>query len=446
MDPIVPHPLPVRRREFIKLMGVAAAAGSVKSLAAQTTAAVPKLALGLDAHSVRGMGWKARQLIDYAAEQKLDAVLLNGLRPFESLEPAHLRSLRETADARGLRINVGVGSVAEGSTTFTKEHGSAETLLALGVRVATDLGSPVVNCRIGAFPDRATPGGIEARLAELLKTLKAVRSRALDAGVKFAVENHAGDLRSEEVLQLIQAAGTDVVGVMLDPGNAVWAMEDPMKQLELLGPHVLCTSVRDWMVWESPEGATFQWTALGEGLMDVPAFIGLMQRHCPAAPLHLEIISNSPRPIPFLQRDHWKVYPNTRAADIADFLALCRRGRPLELVKAPAGTDAKAFERQYQRAEFERSVAVARRHGAGQIMTSGLGPKGVSRKCRTKTPSASPDPPQPLIAQLVDSNTSVRVAHAACEQEHRERGEAGDGGRGCPEIVRARHRGLAEES
>jgi hypothetical protein len=35
------------------------------------------------------------------------------------------------------------------------------------------------------------------------------------------------------------------------------------------------------------------------------------------------------------------------------------------LVKAPAGTDAKAFERQYQRAEFERSVAVARRHGAG---------------------------------------------------------------------------------
>jgi sugar phosphate isomerase/epimerase len=365
MDPIVPHPLPVRRRDFIKLMGVAAAAGSVNSLAAQTTAAAPRLALGLDAHSVRGMGWKARQLIDYAAEQKLDAVLLNGLRPFESLEPAHLRALRETAAARGLRINVGVGSVAEGSTTFTKEHGSAETLLALGVRVATDLGSPVVNCRIGAFPDRATPGGIEARLAELLKTLKAVRSRALDAGVKFAVENHAGDLRSEELLQLIQAAGTDVVGVMLDPGNAVWAMEDPMKQLELLGPHVLCTSVRDWMVWESPEGATFQWTALGEGLMDVPAFIGLMQRHCPAAPLHLEIISNSQRPIPFLQRDHWKVYSNTRAADIADFLALCRRGRPLELVKPPAGTDAKAFERQYQRAEFERSVAVARRHGAG---------------------------------------------------------------------------------
>lgn len=137
-----PHPLP--RRDFIKLMGVAAAAASANLRAAQPTAAAPRLALGLDAHSVRGMGWKARQLIDYAAEQKLDAVLLNGLRPFESLEPAHLRALRETAAARGLRINVGVGSVAEGSTTFTKEHGNAETLLALGVRVATDLGSPEI--------------------------------------------------------------------------------------------------------------------------------------------------------------------------------------------------------------------------------------------------------------------------------------------------------------
>jgi sugar phosphate isomerase/epimerase len=358
------------RRHFIALTATTAATATSGILQAQAPAATKaRIPLGLDAHSVRAMGWKARQLIDYAAEQKLDAVLFNTLKPLESLEPAHLRALRETATARGLRLYVGAGSIAEGSTAFSKEHGNAEALLALGVRVATDLGSPVVNCRIGSFPDRSTPGGIEARIAELLKVLKAVRSRALDAGVKFAVENHAGDLRSEELLQLIQAAGTDSTGVMLDPGNAVWAMEDPMRQLEQLGPHVLCTSVRDWMVWESPEGATFQWTAIGEGLMDVPAFLGLMQRHCPAAPLNLEIISNSPRPIPFLRRDHWQVYPNLPAAGIVDFLALCRRGRPLELVKPPAGTDPKAFEKQYQRSEFERSVAYLRRLGAGTQRT-----------------------------------------------------------------------------
>ena len=135
-----------------------------------------------------------------------------------------------------------------------------------------------------------------------------------------------------------------------------------MRQLELLGPHVLCSSVRDWMVWETPEGAMMQWTAIGDGLMDVPAFVSLFARLCPTAPLNLEIISNSPRPIPFLTRDHWQVYPHLKAADLIDFLALCRRGRPLTAAKPPAGADPKAWERENQRTEFERSVAYLRQH------------------------------------------------------------------------------------
>ncbi len=47
---------------------------------------------------------------------------------------------------------------------------------------------------------------------------------------RYGFENHAGDLRSEELLGLIEQVGTDVCGVMLDPGNALWAMEDPMDQ------------------------------------------------------------------------------------------------------------------------------------------------------------------------------------------------------------------------
>lgn len=270
-------PLPssrLGRRDFLRCAAVGAGAVACGMAArGEGPGAASRVALGLDAHSLRGMRWQAQQLIEYAAQKKLDAVLLNTLKPFENLEPDHLRKLKNDVATRGLRIYIGVGSVAEGSTTFSKEHGSAEALLALGVRVATAVGSPVVNCRIGAFPDRSTPGGIEARMAELVRVLKAVRSRAQDAGVKFAVENHAGDLRSEEVLEIIQAAGPDLVGVMLDPGNAVWAMEDPMHQLDVLGRHVLCTSVRDWMVWETPDGAMFQWTAIGEGSMDVSRFV-----------------------------------------------------------------------------------------------------------------------------------------------------------------------------
>jgi sugar phosphate isomerase/epimerase len=329
-------------------------------------AGAQRVALGLDAHSLRAMRWKALQVIEYAGRNNFDAVLLNGLAPFESLDAAHLTKVRDDAASRGLRLYVGVGSIAEGSTTFSKVHGTAEQLLALGVRVAVAVGSPVVNCRIGAFPDRSTPGGIEARSEEIVRVIKAVRTRALDAGVKFAVENHAGDLRSEELLRIVEAAGTDVTGVMLDPGNAVWAMEDPMEQLELLGAHVLCSSVRDWMVWESPDGATFQWTAIGEGLMDVPRYVSRMATLCPAAPLNLEIISNSARPIPFLKPEHWAVYPKVRGADLLPFLALLRRGRALAVEAPPAGVNPRDFEQRHQQAELERSVANIRRHGVGR--------------------------------------------------------------------------------
>jgi len=356
----------LHRRGFLRLAGsLAVGLTAARMLRAQSTGG-SQVALGLDAHSLRAMRWKASQLIDYAAEQRLDAVLLNSLDYFESLDTAHLKRLKEIAASHGMRIYVGVGSISENSVKFSNKFGNAESLLAEGIRVARAVGSPVVNVRIGKVDDRYTEGGIKAHIQEAVKVLKTQRSRAQNAGVVFGFENHAGDLRSGELLGLIEQVGTDVCGVMLDPGNALWAMEDPMNQIQMLGSHVVCTSVRDYMVWESEEGAIFQWTAIGDGLMDVSAFTRHMATLCPGVPLFVESISNSPRPIPFLTIDFWKGYPNLHPADIVDFLKLCRRGRPIEVVKPPPGTDAKTFEKQHQQSEFQRSIAYLRRHcGAG---------------------------------------------------------------------------------
>ena len=357
---------PLHRRDFLR-MAASSAIGLVTpgTLRAQSADA-PRVPLGLDAHSLRGMRWKAPQLIKYAAEQKLDAVLLNSLNYFKSLDTKYLKSLKETANSQGMRIYVGAGSISENSVTFSNKFGSAEALLVEGIRVAQAVGSPVVNVRIGKVDDRYTEGGIEARIQEAVKVLKTLRSRVQDAGVKFGFENHAGDLRSEELLGLIEQVGTDVCGVMLDPGNALWAMEDPMKQIQMLGSHVVCTSVRDYMVWESKEGAIFQWTAIGDGLMAVPAFTRYMAKLCPDVPLFVETISNSPRPIPFLTTHFWKGYPNLHASKLVDFLTLCRRGRPIEIVEPAPSMDTKTFERQHQQSEFEQSIIYLRRHcGAG---------------------------------------------------------------------------------
>ena len=353
-----------RRRDFLTVMStciVAAGVGAKPLIAADSNDSI-RVPLGLDGHSLRGMKWKATRLIEFAAEQRLDAVLLNNLDYFESLEESHLLKLKQLASNHEMQIYIGAGGICKNAAKFSDKWGNAEAMLSTAIRVATALGSPVVNVRIGSIEDRFLDGGIQPRIDEAVRVLKASSKPAKDAGIKFGFENHAADLRSEELLKLIEAVGTDVCGVMLDPGNGLWAMEDPMVHLQTLAPHVVCNSLRDYMVWESAEGAMFQWTAVGEGLMDVPTFVQTLAHATPGMPVFVESISNSARPIPFLTEQYWKGYPDLRAADMVDFLKLCRRGHAIEVDQPAPGVDAKEFEQQHQRNEFLRSIEYLREH------------------------------------------------------------------------------------
>ncbi|MFM8378760.1 MAG: sugar phosphate isomerase/epimerase family protein, partial [Planctomycetia bacterium] len=213
---------------------------------------------------------------------------------------------------------------------------------------------------LGNQADRLTPGGIGARIADTVAVLEACRSRALDAGVKIAVENHAGDMQSRELLGLVEAAGPDFVGVNFDSGNACWALEDPLEALERLAPHVLTTSLRDTMLWETPTGVTAQWTAMGEGCTDLAAFFDLFEKRCPGVAVHIETISGFPRSFPLGDRDFWRAYPAARAADLAAFLALAKRGHEIPPFKPPAGPAKLEAERTYQQAELARSITFCR--------------------------------------------------------------------------------------
>jgi len=348
------------RRAFLK----SAAAASALALAGAGWAAadskVPgprrrNILLGYDNFAVRAMKWNARQLIDWAAELRTDSLFITDFGPFEGRhDDAALAEIRKYAADRALQIQLGSWSICPTSKTFKKDWGTADEHLALGIRMAKALGSPVFRAILGNGQDRPTDGGIEARIADTVKVLKAARSRARDAGVKVAIENHGGDMQAWELVTLIKAAGTDFVGANLDSGNAAWTMEDPMENLEILGPHVLTTSLRDSAVWETPNGAVVQWTAMGEGTVDLKMFFDRFEKLCPKAPVHIETISGFPRELPFLKPDpnFWKAWPKLRERDLMRFIALAKRGKPIP----PHRSANNAEEQTYQRGEVERSI------------------------------------------------------------------------------------------
>jgi sugar phosphate isomerase/epimerase len=312
--------------------------------------------LGFDNFSIRAIGWKAPQLLDYAASLKLDTVLLSDLDVYESHDESYLRGIRSRANDLGIEIHAGTGSICPTSKTFNKRFGDAEQHLALAIRIAKAVGSAVVRCYLGNAEDRKGEGGIEAHIQNTVKVCKSVRSLAIDAGVKIAIENHAGDMQAWELVSLIEGAGRDYVGATLDSGNATWALEDPIHNLEVLGPYALTTGIRDSAVWEYQDGARVAWTAIGEGSVDFQAYIKRFAELCPNVPVQLEIISGFVREYPYLKEDFWAPYRRVRAWEFARFVALAKRGKPIAPFKTPEGADRRAAEQQYQKGELERSI------------------------------------------------------------------------------------------
>ena len=347
----------IHRREFGQVLaatGLGLAAGSSGSGAAAPERR--RIPLGFDNYSIRALEWKAPRLIEYAAELGLDSCLLSDLHVYDSHDKSYLKEIRAQAEDAGVRLHVGTGSVCPTSSSFRTEFGSAEEHLALTIRIARILGSPVARCFLGSRQDRLGPGGIEPHMKSTVQVFRKLRGRAIDAGVRIAIENHAGDMQARETARVIEEAGSEYVGATVDSGNATWSLEDPVRNLEILGPYAVSSGIRDSMVWEDEAGARVQWAAMGDGCVDLEAYMDRFARLCPGVPIQLETISGVQRSVPYLSADFWKPYPAVLARDFAAFVALAKRGAPLKPFAVPEGADAREATAAFQKAELERSV------------------------------------------------------------------------------------------
>jgi 3-oxoisoapionate decarboxylase len=309
------------------------------------------LRLGLDSFSLRSQGWTPFDHLDFAARWGVRVAHYSEIRLLGGLDADHLRRVRAHADRLGIELELGMLSICPSSGIFDASKGSADAQIAAMLPAAQILGSPFVRCVVGRLEDRRLPGGIEARIADTIRVLKKVRSHVVDAGLKLAIENHAGDMQGRELKTLVEEAGPDFVGVCIDAGNPVWAIEDPHLTLEMLAPYVLTSHVRDSRIWRVPEGTAVAWTRMGEGNIGIERYIRTYMARCPGRALSLEIIViPEPRIHAHRTPDFWDAYRNTPAWEFDRFEALADGGTPYVVSSAP---DPVARERE----DVEASLA-----------------------------------------------------------------------------------------
>jgi len=283
--------------------------------------------LGLNTYSLRALRWHDLPLLEYAASLKLDGVFLQDSLDPRTNDPAHWKEVKDAAARLALHLETGGGAVLPATADAFDR---SVKLLRDGLKRAAGMGSPLMRILLASDRDHLPPGPVEQHIETMVRLLKTVRSEALDANIKFAIENHK-DLTCWETRQVIDLAGTDFVASYLDTGNPVFMMEDPMQTVETLGPVSVMLHLRDSVVYEARKGIAVQWVPLGEGVVDFKAIIAKAKELCPQVPVYNKPITGRPPAIlPVFDPAFMQKYRDVRAQDWARFLALARQGHPYE--------------------------------------------------------------------------------------------------------------------
>ena len=304
-------------------------AGSCAALAhGAARAATERVKFGADLFSLRSQNWSPTEYLDYCAKRSVKVVHFSEIRFIGGLDDANLARVRKHAESLGIEVEIGMRSICPTSKMFDRSQGTAEEQLTRMIHSAGVAGSRIVRAVLGSAEDRTGSLPIEGHIENTVKVLRNVRSRVVDAGLKVAIENHAGDMQGRELKILIEEAGKDFVGACLDSGNPLWTIEDPHLTLETLAPYVLTSHIRDTAVWDTPRGAAVAWTRMGDGNIDIAGYVRRYAELCPGRALSLEIIVTGARYYNYRDPKFWDGYRHTPAWEFARFLALAQKGTP----------------------------------------------------------------------------------------------------------------------
>ena len=149
--------------------------------------------------------------------------------------------------------------------------------------------------------------------------------------MKLGIENHKG-WRSAEQAAWMRRVGSEWVGVHLDFGNNISLCEDPADTLKNLAPYAVAGHLKDMAVQPYPEGFLLSEVPLGEGILDLQAWVRTLREKDRSFAFDLETITRDPLKIPVFTRKYWVTFDDSYSPlpgrDLARTLDIVARNPP----------------------------------------------------------------------------------------------------------------------
>jgi 3-oxoisoapionate decarboxylase len=206
----------------------------------------------------------------------LDQVRAHGLKllqigdnvPLDTFEQSRLQALAQRAGRDGIQLEIGARKLTEQK-------------IRRYVEIARLLGARLIRFVIDDTDFHPTPRAVIELLCETVPSLD---------GLVLGLENH-DRFKASELRRIVDAVGSQNVGVCLDTANSLGAGEGIETVLTALAPVTVNLHIKDFQVKRLTHlmGFTITGTAAGDGLLDVPTLLESIKRYvrCPTAVLEL---------------------------------------------------------------------------------------------------------------------------------------------------------------
>ncbi len=267
-----------------------------------------------------GFGHRSRagkfDILEHCRGLGLGAVRMN--LPSSDLEAVRL--LRKKAEGYGMRLII--------SLAPPKEPGAVAQYEA-AVRAVSELGAVTTHSSFTArrYEEFETFDAFKASFERHQRSVELAEPILRRHKVKLAIENHKG-WRAAEHVAWIKRLGSEWVGACYDFGNNIALCEDPAETLRLLAPVTIYVSFKDMAVAPYEEGFLLSEVALGEGMLDIPGMVKVLQQKDPNMIFALEMITREPLKIPVFTKKYWTTFDDSYSPlpgrDLARILEIVR--------------------------------------------------------------------------------------------------------------------------
>jgi 3-oxoisoapionate decarboxylase len=257
--------------------------------------------------------WTIEQFTEFADKQGFGGIETPLIRFIPDLEPSRLKKLKLTLAKRGMFFIMDVSSAL-----------NVEEITAV-IPIAKEFGSSIIRIKssdILGFDRKKLGYKWTEHVQNCITVLSGIAPKLRQYNIKIAIENHQ-DLDSNDLASIIEAVGTDVVGVTFDIGNAFASCEDPVMFIHKLGLSIINIHLKDYKIFRSDNGFRLARCPLGKGSVDFKTILPLLEKHSPYAKMVIELGALDTRNIAWLEPDFWEeIQPRNYSELIAFFQLL----------------------------------------------------------------------------------------------------------------------------